>query len=165
MRRAVRHGKLLGLERDFLNELVKEVIKIFSEDYPILMENNGLILKETGAEETRFQKSHLNRGLRKFSRLSEEKGKIDGKDAFLLFQSLQLPIEITKELAEEEGIIVDVQGLDEEFMKHQNVSRLGAEKMFKSTSVKLACRRVSVDTEVWMIRRHLGRLVSRPPSR
>ena len=98
------------------------------------MENNGLILEETGAEETRFLKSHLNRGLRKFSRLSEEKGKINGKDAFLLFQSFGFPIEITKELAEEKGIIVDVQGFYEKFMKHQNVSRLGAEKMFKSAS-------------------------------
>ena len=70
------------------------------------MEVNELVLNETGEEETRFRNT-LNRGIRKFGRLSEEKGKIDGKDAFLLFQSFGFPIEIRKELAKKKGIQID----------------------------------------------------------
>ncbi len=55
LRRAVRHGKLLGLEKDFLNELVKEVIKIYSDDYPLLLEHTELIAKETGRKKQDFE--------------------------------------------------------------------------------------------------------------
>ncbi len=133
LRRAVRHAKILGIEKEFLSELAKVVIETYKTDYPILEQNSQFIMSEAISEETRFRNT-LNRGLGKFGRLSAEKGKIDGKDAFLLFQSFGFPIEITKELADEKGIQVDVKGFDEEFMKHQQLSRQGAEKMFEKKS-------------------------------
>ncbi len=133
LRRAVRHAKILGIEKEFLSELAKVVIETYKTDYPILEQNSQFIMSEAISEETRFRNT-LNRGLGKFSRLSAEKGRIDGKDAFLLFQSFGFPIEITKELADEKGIQVDVKGFDEEFMKHQQLSRQGAEKMFEKKS-------------------------------
>jgi alanyl-tRNA synthetase len=131
LRRAVRHGKILGIEKEFVSELAKVVIEFYKSEYPILEQNSEFILNETIKEEERFRTT-LDRGLRKFGRLSDEKGKIDGKDAFLLFQSFGFPIEITKELADEKGISVDTKAFEVEFAKHQHVSRLGAEKMFKA---------------------------------
>jgi alanyl-tRNA synthetase len=127
LRRAVRHGKILGIENEFLCGLVEVVIEVYRNDYPILEQNEEFILKETASEEARFRTT-INRGLGKFNRLSTEKGRIDGKDAFLLFQSFGFPIEITKELAGEKGIEVDVKGFDEEFARHQQLSRQAAEK-------------------------------------
>ena len=91
------------------------------------------LLDETLKEETRFGNT-INVGLRKFNQISKEKNMIDGRDAFLLFQSFGFPIEITKELASEKGIPVDEKGFDEEFTKHQSVSRLAAEKEVKVKS-------------------------------
>ena len=130
LRRAIRHGKLLGIEKEFLTDLIKLVIDIYKIDYPYLEQNSEFILNETLKEESRFR-STINRGLRKFNRIVEEKKQIDGNDAFLLFQSFGFPIEMTKELASEKGIALDESAFEKEFMAHQQVSRIGAEKRFR----------------------------------
>jgi alanyl-tRNA synthetase len=127
LRRAIRHGKLIGIESVFLNLLTGIVIDTYVEQYPILVENREFIMNETSKEEKRFGNT-LNVGLRKFNQISKEKMQIDAKDAFLLFQSFGFPIEITKELGDEKGIPVDAKGFDEEFEKHQEVSRHALEK-------------------------------------
>jgi alanyl-tRNA synthetase len=82
LRRAIRHGKLVGIEGAFLNELTNAVIDIYSKQYSILIDNQEFIQSETNREEKRFGNT-INIGLRKFNQLSAEKRQIDGKDAFL----------------------------------------------------------------------------------
>ena len=130
VRRVIRHGKILGIEKEFLDDLVKIVIDIYKKDYPFLEKNKEFILAEMKKEELKFRNT-LNRGLKKFEEIADRKKEIDGKNAFLLFQSFGFPIEMTKELAKDAGIPLDEKGFEEEFEKHQHISRIGAEKKFK----------------------------------
>lgn len=130
IRRAIRHGKLIGIDRDFLDELAKIVIRVHEKDYPELEEKRKFILDELKKEDVKF-KNTLTKGLKKFEEIAKREKKIDGKNAFLLFQSFGFPIEMTKELGEEIGVKVDEKGFEKEFKKHQQISRVGAEKRFK----------------------------------
>jgi alanyl-tRNA synthetase len=130
IRRSIRYGKLLGIEREFLTDLAKVVIDVHKSDYPHLEKNKKFILDELKKEELKFGNT-LVKGLRKFDGISKKTRKISGRDAFLLFQSFGFPIEMTKELGEERGISVDVEGFEEEFKRHQEISRVGAERRFK----------------------------------
>jgi len=130
IRRSIRHGKLLGIENDFLKDLAKIVISLYKGDYPRLEETKEFIFDELKKEEVRFRNT-LAKGLKKFEEISKHDKMIDGKNAFLLFQSFGFPIEITAELAKEANIRVDVKGFEEEYRKHQETSRIGAEKKFK----------------------------------
>jgi len=130
IRRAIRHGKLLGIADEFLSSLAEIVIDVHKKDYPQLKEKKDFILDELKKEEKKFRKT-LAKGLKKFQQIAKEKKELSGEDAFLLFQSFGFPIEMTKELGDEIGVEVDVEGFDEEFEKHQKISRVGAEKKFK----------------------------------
>ncbi|TAL47836.1 alanine--tRNA ligase, partial [archaeon] len=130
VRRAVRHGKLLGINQAFLGGLAQVVIDIFKKEYPYLEKKKKFILDELKKEEEKFGKT-LETGLKKFDQIIEEKRRISGKDAFLLFQSFGFPIEITKDIGAESDVEVDEAGFEEEYKKHQELSRVGAEKKFK----------------------------------
>jgi alanyl-tRNA synthetase len=133
IRGAIRHGKLLGIEEEFLSVLSRIIIGKYVEDYPHLKSNEDFIVTELEKEYKKFNNT-LAKGLNRFNRIARNKEKIDGKDAFLLYQSFGFPIEITKELGKENGILVDVDGFYKEFEKHQKVSRAGADKRFGSGS-------------------------------
>ena len=130
IRRAIRHGKLIGIEKEFLSNLADLVIDIYKKDYPQLEKNKEFILTELKKEELKFRNT-LERGLKKLEEIAMQVKRIDGKNAFLLFQSFGFPIEMTKELAKEAGVEVDERGFQKEFERHQQVSRVGAEKRFK----------------------------------
>jgi len=131
IRRAVRYAKKLGIpqETDLTTPLVKEILKIYN-DYDILKINKQKIIDELNKEENRFELT-LEKGLKQFKKMSDDK-KIDAKEAFLLFQSYGFPIEITKEMAKEKGIKVDIRGFQQEFDKHQQLSRTASAGKFKS---------------------------------
>jgi len=129
IRRAVRNLKKLNvpiLEIDATAEIAKTIFPI----YPDYKFNQKIILEELKKEETKFQKT-LDKGLKEFQKMSNDKI-IDGKEAFLLFQSYGFPIEMTKDLAKEKNIKVDEKGFENEYKKHQELSRVGSEKKFKS---------------------------------
>jgi alanyl-tRNA synthetase len=130
IRRAIRFGRLLGIERDFLKDLAEVVITFNEADYPLLREKEASIFDELSKEETKF-KNTLEKGLSKFQRIAERSPKIDGKNAFLLFQSFGFPIELTKELASEISIGVDEEEFRNEYKRHQKVSSASAKKLFK----------------------------------
>ncbi len=130
IRRAIRHGKLLKIESEFLSELAEIAVKIHREDYPELSKNKAFIFNELKKEEVRFLNT-LAQGLKKFGQIAQGNKKISGDDAFLLFQSFGFPLEMTRELAQENGIAVDEKGFNEAYGKHQDLSRTGAEKKFK----------------------------------
>ena len=122
IRKAIRHGKLLGIEDEFLSVLAKTTIDSCSVDYPHLKSNEENIISELVKEYKKFNNT-LSKGLNRFNRIARKEKKISGKDAFLLYQSFGFPIEITKELGIENDIPVDVDGFIEEFEKDQKVSR------------------------------------------
>jgi alanyl-tRNA synthetase len=130
IRRAIRFGRLVGIERDFLTELAEIVITLNQSDYPLLKEKEANIFGELSKEEAKFKKT-LAKGLRKFRRIAKGRTKIDGKDAFLLFQSFGFPFELTKELAAEIGVEVDEKEFKDEYQRHQKVSSASAKRLFK----------------------------------
>ncbi|MBT4804719.1 alanine--tRNA ligase [Candidatus Woesearchaeota archaeon] len=131
IRRAIRHLRSLGvaIEKIDLTPFVKIVVDIYGEDYTLLLEKKEFIVEELKKEQEQFKRT-LEKGLNQFKKMSSGK-KIDGKDAFLLFQSYGFPIEMTEELAAEKKITVDKVGFNVEYEKHQELSRVGAEKKFK----------------------------------
>jgi alanyl-tRNA synthetase len=130
IRRAIRFGRLIGIEKDFLGDLTQIVIALNESEYPLLREKEDSILNELTKEEKKF-KNTLENGLRKFQRIAKKGQKIDGKSAFLLFQSFGFPIELTIELAAEIGVEVDEEGFRNEYERHRKVSAVSAKKLFK----------------------------------
>jgi len=129
IRRAIRFGRVIGIEQDFLTDLAAIVIEINNDNYPLLEEKGASIFEELIKEEKKFKRT-LSKGLRKFNQISKKCSRINGKNAFLLFQSFGFPIELTKELATEQGIEIDEAGFKQEYEKHQKVSAASAKKLF-----------------------------------
>ena len=126
IRRAIRHGKQIGIEGQFCSKIAKEVINTMGDVYPEIKKNKNFIFDELNKEEERFVKT-LENGLREFEKLD----KISGKDAFNLYQSYGFPIEITQELAKEKGLKIDIEEFKKELEKHQELSRTASAGMFK----------------------------------
>ncbi len=160
IRGAIRHGKLLGIEEEFLSVLSRIIIETYVEDYPHLKSNEDFIVTELQKEYKKFNNT-LARGLNRFNRIARYKEKIDGKDAFLLYQSFGFPIEITKELGKENGIFVDVDGFYEEFEKHQKVSRASADKRFGSGLADTSEATVRLHTATHLLNEALRRVLGK----
>ncbi len=121
LRRAIVNANKIGLPDYGLSEIVYIISLIYKDSYPILTEKLDYIKNEISQEEIKFRKT-LEKGLKEFEK---------GADAFTLFSSYGFPLEITLELAKEKGFAIDVKSFEEEFKKHQDLSRAGAEKKFK----------------------------------
>ena len=131
IRRAIRYGKILGINKSFTSDIAQSIIPIY-QDYPELKQNKKEMLENLSEEEAKFNET-LENGMKKFEELArEEVKKISGKDAFLLFQSYGFPFEITQELAGEKGIKINLEDYNKEFERHQTLSRTASAGMFKS---------------------------------
>ncbi|WP_026244977.1 alanine--tRNA ligase [Alkalispirochaeta alkalica] len=135
IRRAMRHGRKLGLEGPFLAEPVRRVIETYAGFYPLLEQNRETILQELHAEEDRFLKT-LQNGEREFEKMipnlmKGKKREIPGRLAFKLYDTYGFPLEITRELAAEHGFTVDCEGFEEAFVKHREKSKLDSNQTFK----------------------------------
>jgi alanyl-tRNA synthetase len=135
IRRSIRHGRKLGLETAFLGKLAAIVVGIYQDFYPELREREAMISQELSQEEERFSET-LQKGEKEFEKLLPNLMKnpqkvIPGRVAFRLYDTYGFPIEITEELAREHAMTVDRKGFDEAFEKHQELSKAGAEKVFK----------------------------------
>ncbi len=126
IRRAIRHGRLIGINGSFAAKVAEEFIETYKEQYPELVENSETIFKELSKEEEKFQKA-LAAGLREFEKFG---GNLTGKDVFYLYESFGFPPELTYELASEKGIKVDHDEFEAELLKHQETSKAGSEKKF-----------------------------------
>jgi len=130
IRRAVRFGAQLGINTPFASQVAEAVIDLMGGFYKELRDQRDFIINELNKEEEKFSAT-LENGLKKFAKLKVVDNKISGKDAFVLFSTYGFPLEITKELAQEKGWIVDEAEYVNEFCQHQDISRQGAEKKFK----------------------------------
>jgi len=129
IRRAVRHGKLIGIEDLFLKDIAEPVFDIYKKFYPELSQKKEMILGVIAEEEKKFNKT-LEKGMKEFESISA-RGSISGKDTFILFSTYGFPLEITMELAKEKGLQVDVKEFEKEFEAHQKLSQTASAGMFK----------------------------------
>jgi len=129
LRRAIRYGKLLKMSKGFISDLAKKAIKMNEDVYPELKETN--IIKIIKEEDKKFDKA-LEKGLKELeNQITENKSKVlPVKLVFDLYQSYGFPLELTSELAKEQGFEIDEEGFNEELAKHQEISRAGAQKKF-----------------------------------
>nr|MDA3949909.1 alanine--tRNA ligase [Spirochaeta sp.] len=116
IRRAMRHGRKLGLDGEFLVQPAQVVIDIYTDPYAILSNRASFILEELAKEEERFLKT-LQNGEREFEKMlpNLQKGnrkEIPGRLAFKLYDTYGFPLEITQELAAEHGLVVDLEGFE-----------------------------------------------------
>lgn len=129
IRRAIRYGKNLEIKDFFTSKIAKAVLPIYP-DYQELHRNHKFITEQLDEEEQKFNQT-LEKGLKEFNKIIKD-DLITGKEAFLLFQSFGFPIEFTQELAEEKNIKLDLEEYNEEFKRHQDLSRSMSAGMFKS---------------------------------
>jgi len=127
IRRAVRHGMKLGIDKDFLATVASVVVANFKNAYPELEANEQKIYKELTAEEEKFRQT-LTKGEAEFQKLlpnlmKNPKKEISGKVAFRLYDTFGYPLELTQELGAENGFTVDVEGFKEAEKKHQEASK------------------------------------------
>jgi alanyl-tRNA synthetase len=125
IRRAIVQGKELEL-KNFTTKVAEPVFKIY-EDYDL---NKKQIMQEIEKEENKFNKT-LEKGIKLVEKMAT-KEIISGKDAFLLFQSYGIPIEVTKEIALKKGSKIDKESFYNELKKHQELSRTASAGKFKS---------------------------------
>jgi alanyl-tRNA synthetase len=135
IRRALRHGRKLGLETQFLEQPARTVIELYSGVYSEFKVKAEEIVHELTKEEDRFLQT-LKKGEHEFEKMVPNLLKnparvIPGRLAFKLYDTYGFPLEITEELASEHGMSVDREGFDKAFEKHQQLSKKGAEKSFK----------------------------------
>ena len=123
MRRAVRHGRLLGIDRPFLGETCGVVIDIMSGAYPALATERERILAEVAAEEERFART-LEAGLGRIeSAIAAGSREITGDDAFRLHDTFGFPIDLTEEIARDRGVAVDRAGFEAAMAEQRERSR------------------------------------------
>ena len=127
IRRVVRHGRLLGINREFTPEVAETAIALMAGHYSNLREGEVLIKQELKREESRFLET-LERGEKLLGEILEKESKqISGEDAFVLYDTYGFPLELTQEVAEEKGLTVDLDGFEEEMEKQRQRSQAAQE--------------------------------------
>ena len=150
IRRAARHGRLLGVKGQFLAKLSETVIESSKDGYPELEEKKSMIFKVLTEEENKFDKT-IDTGLSILADMEEEmKAKnektLSGENAFKLYDTYGFPLDLTQEILEEKGFDVDEDG----FKKAMEVQRETARKARKTTNYMGADETVyeSLDTSL-----------------
>jgi len=123
LRRAVRYGIKLGLNKPFLNELVDIVVEMMGEFYPQIRQNSKVCKKIIKIEEEKFFETIIDGEKHLDELLKREKKEISGKSAFMLYDTYGFPIELTLEYAGENNVKVDIAGFEEELKKQKNRSK------------------------------------------
>ncbi|MBQ7480725.1 MAG: alanine--tRNA ligase [Lachnospiraceae bacterium] len=136
IRRAVRHGRILGLKRDNLLDIARIFMdEVYSDSYENLVSNREFVLNELTKEIDRFTAT-LENGMKEFKKILDAgKGKsISGRDAFYLYDTFGFPLELTVEMAEENGLSVDEEGFAKAMDEQKQKAREGASFALSSGS-------------------------------
>ncbi|MCY7320747.1 MAG: alanine--tRNA ligase, partial [Phormidesmis sp. CAN_BIN36] len=132
IRRVVRHGRLIGIDRDFTAQVAETAIALSELAYPKVRQKADTIKNELQKEESRFRET-LERGEKLLEEiLSKVTDRISGQDAFTLYDTYGFPLELTQEVAEERGLTVDAAGFETE-MKAQRTRAKAAHKTIDLT--------------------------------
>ncbi|HKM20322.1 MAG TPA: alanine--tRNA ligase [Candidatus Dojkabacteria bacterium] len=131
IRRAIRHGKKLGIEKPFTREVAEIAIEQFKDTWEELATQKEHILNIIEEEEIKFGKT-LNSGLRVLEKMLKKNSQVTGKDAFLLYETYGLPLELTEEILKEKEIgIENREGFKKAEEEHQEKSRTASKGLFK----------------------------------
>ena len=127
LRRAARHGRLLGIEGNFLSGLSKKVIEVSKDGYPELEERQEFITRVITEEEEKFNKT-IDQGLTILAEMKDEliaKGEkvLSGADAFKLYDTYGFPMDLTEEILEEDGITIDEEGFQAAMKEQKDKAR------------------------------------------
>lgn len=126
LRRAARYAHLLNLKPNWYDEVSQAIIRAYRDFWPEVYRPEEIRMV-MAAEYEKFEKA-LEKGIKEFEKLAA--ANISGKQAFDLYQSYGFPIEMIEDMAREKGVRVDRAGFDQEFKKHQEVSRAGLAQKF-----------------------------------
>ncbi len=126
LRRAIRFGKMIGIEKPFIADVATAVAQMYEEAYPQVTENLVRIQAAFKAEEQKFQKA-LATGLREIEKVTE----ITGETAFYLYETYGFPFELTQEIAAEKGITISVASFQAAKTAHADASRQASSAKFK----------------------------------
>jgi alanyl-tRNA synthetase len=134
IRRAIRHGKKMGINKPFTTSVARIYIDFYKSVYPEIEKFKEKIITELEKEEEQFNKT-IHQGEKEFDKIlpnlmKSDKRTVPGRVAFKLYDTYGFPLEMTEELAEEHGLEVDKTGFDEAYKKHQEKSREGAMQKF-----------------------------------
>lgn len=130
LRRAARHGKLLGIQGKFLKDLAQIVIESSKDGYPELKEKEAYILKVLTTEEERFAET-IDQGIAILNEYLDELGDqkvLSGEKAFKLYDTYGFPLDLTIEIAEEKGVTVDQEAFAEEMKAQRDRARNAREE-------------------------------------
>lgn len=134
IRRAIRHGKKLGIDTNtnWMLPIALEVIAKYEDYYSEIKDNKEIVLEVLKNESIKFNRT-LEKGLKEFDKLIShiDNSIIDKENAFRLYDTYGFPIELTEEMAQENGLTVDIQGFYEKFKAHQDLSRTASAGKFK----------------------------------
>ena len=132
IRRAVRKANSLDMPKGSIAEIAKVYIEVYKDAYPELTANTDKIIDELNKEEDKFSKTLVAGEKEFFKVISHIQGKVvPGGTAFKLYDTFGFPVEMTEELAAENGYTVDVEGFKQKFAEHQAKSHAGSEQRFK----------------------------------
>ncbi len=137
LRRALRHGKILGMELPFLYKLVDTIVQDYGEAYPELVANKQKVIDTIKKEEERFAKT-LDRGYKLLDEFIAQKKDIDGESAFKLYDTFGFPYELTKEIAQENGLNVDEAGFKAAMQEQKERAKAATEKISVTGDMKYA---------------------------
>ena len=175
MRRAIRYARQLEISVEDFKQIAKIFIEqIYNEAYPLLLEKEDFIISEIVKEYDKFNKA-LEQGLREFDKVlngierhkefASKTGEvvenvISGKSAFRLFDTFGFPVELTKELAEEKGYVVDLDGFESAYKEHQEKSKASPAGTFKGgladDSYKTSCLHTATHIMLAGLRKMFG---------
>ncbi|MGN7725522.1 alanine--tRNA ligase [Luteimonas sp. 22616] len=134
IRRALRHGWMLGVREPFFHKLVATLDALMGDAYPELTRSRELVERALKAEEERFAET-LDSGMRIFDELAARStGTIPGADAFRLYDTYGFPVDLTADIARERGLSVDMAGFDAA-MEHQRETARAAGKFSSNTGL------------------------------
>lgn len=126
VRRAVRYGRMIGIADAFVGQMVAPIVCLYEKEYPDVKKNEQRVRLLLEEEERKFLRT-LDKGLKEIAKLPE----LTGKTAFMLYETYGFPLELTQEIAQERGQVVDKKVFEAEFTKHKELSRTASAGMFK----------------------------------
>ena len=158
LRKAIHSADRLGIDQGFMNTLAEIVIDMFKDLHREVERNKEFIMKNLTAEEAKFRKT-LSKAIRRFDRIFADTGNITGENAFLLFTSFGLPLEMTRDLAEERGIKIDIDEFTKQFEEHREISRTATHGKFKGGLAEHSDRIVKLHTATHLLQAALRKVL------
>jgi len=144
IRRAVRHGHRLGFEGAFLHRLVPVLVEAMGSAWPLLVREAARIASVLQQEEQRFGET-LHQGLRLLEQAIERSsgGRISGVDAFTLYDTYGFPVDLTADIARERGLMVDMEGFEQEMTQQRARARAASQFSLAATTLPAGVEGVS----------------------